>query len=305
MNIKSWLKSKRIGVLYGGTSAERKISILSGTAVLESLKNMRLDAVGIDVNSRLPFKLKENRIDFAYVALHGPMGEDGTVQGLLGIMDIPYSGCGVLASAVSMDKMYSKMIFDSAGIPTPEWKVIECEDSRIPPFRFPAVAKPARQGSAIGVSIVERKRDLASAVKKAFRFDSRVLLERYIEGTEVTVGVLGGHALPVIEIVPANKFYDFDSKYSKGKSEHIIPARLPEKVRRNVQNLALKVFKVLGLRAVARIDLIVDKKDRPWVLEVNTIPGMTKTSLLPDAARAAGMSFNELVLKIIEFSLRA
>ena len=303
MNIKQWLKYKKIGVLYGGTSAERNISLLSGRAVLGALKELKLRAVGIDVNSFLPFALKKNKIDFAYIALHGPMGEDGTVQGLLEVMGIPYSGCGVFASAVSMDKVYCKMLFDSAGIPTPEWKVITDKNSPVSYPGYPVVVKPATQGSAIGVSIVENKAGMRSALRKAFSYDPKVLIERYIKGPELTVAVLGNEALPAIEIVPANKFYDFESKYSKGKSRHLIPPRLPKKVVADVQRTALKVFKTLGHKAVSRIDFIVDKKNRPWVLEANTIPGMTKTSLLPDAARAAGMDFNGLVLKIIEFSM--
>ncbi len=256
------------------------------------------------MRENLPFKLKKNKIDFAYIALHGPFGEDGKVQGLLEVMGIPYSGCGVLASAVSMDKVYSKMIFDSNSIPTPRWKIVE-KYSGIPVIsEFPVVVKPATQGSAIGVSLVEKKKDLQKALKEAFKYDSRIIIEQYIDGKEVTVGVLGEEALPVIEIVPVNKFYDFESKYSAGKSKHIVPARLPERTLFEVQGLAKKVFKILGLKAVSRIDIIVDKKFKPWVLEVNTIPGMTKTSLLPDAAKACGISFNELVLKIIEFSLK-
>jgi D-alanine-D-alanine ligase len=303
MNIRHWLKGKKIGVLYGGTSAERNISILSGKAVLKALKELKLRAVGIDVDSSLPFALKKNKIDFAYIALHGPMGEDGTVQGLLEVMGIPYSGCGVFASAVSMDKAYSKMIFDFAGIPTPQWRVLEGKNPRVSFPGFPVVVKPATQGSAIGVSIVENKAGMRSALRKAFSYDSKALLERYVRGTEITVAVLGNEALPAIEIVPANKFYDFESKYSKGKSRHLIPPRLPKKVLNDVRKIALKVSKTLGLKAVSRIDFIVDKKNKPWVLEVNTIPGMTKTSLLPDAAGAAGIDFNGLVLKIIEFSL--
>ncbi len=303
MNIKNWLRDKRIGVLYGGSSAEREISILSGKAVIEALKELKIDVIGIDADSNLPFKLKKNKIDFAYIALHGPLGEDGTVQGLLEVMGIPYSGCGVFASAVSMDKVYSKMIFDAANIPTPQWKVIEKGGSYQNFKKFPVVVKPATQGSAIGVSIVDKKKDLGRAVKDAFRHDSKILLEYYIDGTEVTVGILGEKALPVIEIVPANKFYDFESKYAKGKSNHIIPPRLPGKVINDVQKTAVKVFKILGCKAVARVDIIVDKKFKPWILEVNTIPGMTKTSLLPDAAKAAGLDFKQLVLRIIEFSV--
>ena len=302
MNIRSWLKNKRIGVLYGGRSAERPISLLSGKAVLAALKELGVNAVGIDAGPDLAFDLKKNKIDFAYIALHGPWGEDGTVQGLLEIMGIPYSGCGVLSSALSMNKIYSKRIFDSAGIPTPRWTVLGPEGAKTLP-RFPCFVKPSTQGSAIGVSRVTGKSSFKIAVKKAFEFDDRILVEKLISGTEITVGVLGRTALPVIEIVPANKFYDYESKYKPGFSRHLIPARTSGSASAGAQKLALAVFDALGCKAVARIDMIIDKKGNHWVLEANTVPGMTETSLLPDAARAAGLSFGDLILEIIRFSV--
>ena len=303
MDVSGWLKDKKIGVLYGGRSAEREISLLSGRAVLKALKNLKLNAVGIDAGLDLPFKLKSNKIDFAYNILHGPWGEDGTVQGMLEMMDIPYSGCGVLSSALAMDKDFSKRIFKASGIPTPAW-LVAVKDGRTPNIRrFPVVVKPLAQGSAIGVSIAENKKQLASALKKAFKLGGRAIIEQYISGVEITVGVLGGKALPAVEIVPDNKFYDFEAKYKKGKSKHIIPPRLPEADVRRAQVTAVKAFNALGCRAVSRIDIIIDKKGSPWVLEANTNPGMTETSLLPDEARAAGMSFSQLILEIIRFSL--
>ncbi|MFH1367527.1 MAG: D-alanine--D-alanine ligase [Elusimicrobiota bacterium] len=303
MNIKRWLKNKRIGVIYGGRSAERKISLLSGKAVLQSLKKMGYNAVGIDAGSDLPFRLKKNKIDFAYIILHGPWGEDGTVQGLLEIMDIPYTGCGVAASALTMNKVYSKMVFDSLDFPTPEWQVVNkgCLPSSF--FRLPAVVKPVSQGSAIGVSIVKKKAELKHALKEAFKYDKQALIERYIKGTEVTVGVVGGKALPVVEIVPENEFYDFESKYKPGMSRHIMPPRLPKSVVKNASDLAMRAFRALGCRGLSRIDLMVDSKGKSWLLEINTIPGMTETSLLPDAAKAIGMDFGGLVSKIIECSV--
>jgi D-alanine-D-alanine ligase len=303
MDVSGWLKGKKIAVVFGGRSAEREISILSGKAVLKALKNMGVNAVGIDADSSLPQKLKSKKIDFVYNVLHGPWGEDGTVQGMLEIMNIPYSGCGVLSSALAMDKEYSKRIFQHCGIPTPGFVIVE-KDSVVPAIpALPVVVKPVSQGSAIGVSIVESKKGLAAALKEAFKFGDKVIVEQFIKGTEITVGVLGGKALPAVEIVPANKFYDFDAKYTKGKSKHIIPPRLSAGVMKNAEKAALDTFKALGCRAVSRIDIIVDKDGKPWVLEANTNPGMTETSLLPDEARAAGMDFGELILEIIRYSV--
>ncbi|MFC1500843.1 D-alanine--D-alanine ligase [Elusimicrobiota bacterium] len=304
MDIQNWIKDKKIAVLYGGTSAEREISVESGRSVIKALKESGCDVVEIDVGVDIFLKLKEQRVDFAYIALHGTNGEDGTVQGLLELLNIPYSGCGVLSSALCMDKFYSKMILKANKIATPEWILLNEQSKKKCLLKFPLVVKPVAQGSAIGISIAENSKNFSEALENAFKIGTRILVEKYISGTEVTVAVLGSEALPVIEIVPANKFYDFDSKYTAGKSQHIIPARLPKKVLSSIKLLGLKVFKLFNCKALARIDMIVDKKNKPWVLEVNTIPGMTETSLLPDAAKAAGISFNELVLKIMEYSLR-
>jgi D-alanine-D-alanine ligase len=303
MNIAHWLKKNRIGVLFGGRSAEREISIASGKAVLAALKKAGAHAVGIDAKENLPQQLLKQKIDFAYIALHGPMGEDGTVQGLLEVMGIPYAGCGVLSSALSMNKVFTKRILDAAGLPTPRWGLANKGNIRYTISRFPVVVKPATQGSAIGVSIVRKKQDLPKALSDAFALDTTVLLEEYIAGTEITAGVLGDQPLPVIEIVPSSSFYDFTSKYTPGRSQHLIPPRLPNKTIRRIQQLALDTFRALDCRAMARIDMIVDKKQQPWILEANTIPGMTETSLFPDAAAAAGLDFTALVLKIIECSL--
>jgi D-alanine-D-alanine ligase len=304
MDVRSWLKRKRVGVVFGGRSAEREISLLSGKAVLKALQKMRFNAVGIDAGPDLPEKLKSKKIDFVYNALHGHRGEDGAVQGMLEIMNIPYSGCGVLASALAMDKEYSKRVFQSCGIPTPDFKIAE-KGGALPVITgFPVVVKPAAQGSAIGVSIVENKKGFTAALKKAFKFGDKVIVERFIKGVEITIGILGDKVLPAVEIVPLNKFYDFDAKYTKGKSRHIIPPRLPVSIIRSAEKAALKAFSALGCRAVSRIDIIVDKRGKSWVLEANTIPGMTETSLLPDEARAAGMDFGALILEIIRHSIQ-
>ncbi len=302
VNIRQWIKSHRIAVLYGGTSSEREISLASGKAVLKALVAAGADAVGIDAGRDLPLRIARKKIDFAYIALHGPMGEDGTVQGLLEVMGIPYAGCGVLASAISMDKEHTKIVCARAGLPTPAWRTVRAGE-KVPAGKLPVVVKPASQGSAIGVSIVRRRKELAAALSDAFRHDTRVLVEEYIPGTEITAGILGGAPMPVIEIVPKGSFYDFESKYQPGRSTHLIPPRLPKKTVADIQKLALAAFRAIGCRAMARVDMIVDRGLRPWILEINTIPGMTETSLFPDAAKAMGMDFTGLVLKIIECSL--
>jgi D-alanine-D-alanine ligase len=305
MNIHHWLRTTRIAVLYGGTSAEREISLASGAAVLKALRELRANVVGIDAGAHLPAALKKNKIAFAYLALHGPLGEDGAVQGLLEVMGIPYTGCGILASAVAMDKIATKQLWDAHRLPTPAWAaIIDGKPAGKLPG-LPLVIKPATQGSAIGVSMVHRKAELPKALRTAQAYDRRVLAEKFIAGTEITVGILGDRALPVIEIVPDGAFYDFTSKYTPGKSQHLIPPRLDKKIVKTAQELALRAFAALGCRAISRIDLIVDRAGQPWLLEANTIPGMTATSLFPDAARAAGLSFNDLILKIIEHSLAA
>ena len=293
------LKNKKIGVLCGGTSSEREISLMSGKAVYEAIKKLGFDVVLIDVDKNVATKLVKEKIQIAYVILHGAMGEDGTIQGMLEIMGIAYTGCGVFSSAASIDKIISKKIFEYAKIPTAKWFTIE----KNKPFdmpNFPVVVKPASQGSAIGISIVKNKKEFEKAVKLAFSFEDRVLVEQYIKGMEITVGVLNGKPLPVIEIVPKGKFYDFKSKYTLGQSTHIIPARLPNKVLKKAQDIALKIFSEFMCNGICRVDMIVDKKNSIYVLELNTLPGMTKTSLFPDAAKYIGMSFENLVLEILK-----
>ena len=293
------LKNKKIGVLCGGTSSEREISLMSGKAVYEAIKKLGFDVVLIDVDKNVATKLIKEKIQIAYVILHGAMGEDGTIQGMLEIMGIAYTGCGVFSSSASIDKIISKKMFEYAKIPTAKWFTIE----KNKPFdmpNFPVVVKPASQGSAIGVSIVKNKKEFEKAVKLAFSFEDRVLVEQYIKGMEITVGVLNGKPLPVIEIVPKGKFYDFKSKYTLGQSTHIIPARLPNKVLEKAQNIALKIFSEFMCNGICRVDMIVDKNNNIYVLELNTLPGMTETSLFPDAAKYIGMSFESLVLEILK-----
>lgn len=332
MVTRRWLGQCRIGVLMGGTSAEREISLKTGQAVYHSLKRQGFKVFPIDASRALPDQLKKNKIDFAYIALHGPGGEDGVVQGLLEWLRIPFTGPGVLASALAMDKIASKRLFRSAGLTTAPWLEVPLPPRwgkggmgvaavRNPPpqssptkgeevyrsiarLGFPLVIKPARQGSAIGVSIVKSAGEIPSALGKALRYGSPALAEKFLQGPEITVGVLGQQVLPIIEIVPTDRaFYDFHAKYAPGGSRHILPARISAQAASQAEALSLAACRILGIGSVARVDLIVDKRLGPCLLEVNTSPGMTETSLLPDAARAAGISFDALVLRIMESSV--
>lgn len=296
-------------MIQGGPSTERSISLKTGAAVHRALKFWGLHSLPIEARGDLVGRLRTARIDLAYLALHGSPGEDGTVQGLLEILKIPYTGSGVFASALAMNKPAAKAVFQCRHIPTPPWHELTQFDIRQAKslargLRFPVVVKPAEQGSAFGVTVVRKEEQLGKALSTAFSFGPQILLEKYVSGVEVTVGILGSDALPVVEIVPSHSFYDYYSKYSPHGSRHLVPARLPQGVRVRAQEMSLEAFKVLHCRAYGRVDVMITREGRPFVLEVNTIPGMTSMSLLPDAARAAGISFEELVLRIIEYSLQ-
>src|SRR5258708_11995482 len=292
----------------GGRSGERPISLKTGRAILASLWRQGFDARAVDAGPDLPLKLRREKIQVAYLALHGPGGEDGAVQGLLETMRIPYTGSGVLASALAMDKIVSKKMFQAAGLKTPRGFAIQRPvpkdvAAQVRRLGYPVVVKPARQGSALGISIVKQPGQLKSALLKAFRLDEDVLIEQFIKGPEITVGILGPQALPIIEIVPTNRsFYDFHAKYAPGGSRHLLPARISDRPAPQALELPLPACRVLPTPAAPRGDLIVGPQDSPVLLEVNTIPGMTETSLLPDAAAAMGMNFDTLVLKIAEYS---
>jgi len=294
-------KRKRIAVLMGGQSSERKISLRTGQAILKALQEKGYQAFPIDVGSDIAFRLKEEKVDIAFIALHGRLGEDGTIQGLLEVMGIPYTGSGVMASALSMNKVMSKKVFGFHEIPTPEFcycDVAALKGKKIDKcctIGFPMVVKPVEEGSTIGITIVRKKNELAGAVKKASAFGDTLLFERFIRGREVTVGVLDGRPLPVIEIAPREGFYDYHAKYTKGFTEYILPARLKKRNYARVQELGVKAYQALGCEGAARVDFMVDEEERPYCLEVNTVPGMTETSLIPKAAKAVGIDFNELV----------
>ncbi|TLM65821.1 MAG: D-alanine--D-alanine ligase [Deltaproteobacteria bacterium] len=296
------LHDKRIVVLMGGLSAERDISLRTGSAVLRALQERGLNAAGLDVGRDLPARLIELGTEVAFIALHGRFGEDGTVQGLLELLRIPYTGSGVLASSVAMNKLVAKQVLLHHGVATPGFAVYRRGDD-LDAFvagqtAYPLVSKPAREGSTIGVSIVRDPQQLRAGLEEALRFDDLVLVEEFIAGAEVTVGVLGDQPLPVIQVVPKGGFYDFQSKYTPGQTEYLLPAPLPADVTSRLQAAAVTACRALGCRGAARVDFIVRDAEL-FCLEVNTIPGMTETSLLPKAAGAVGISFGDLVLRIL------
>ena len=300
------LKGKRIAVICGGVSQERNISLKSGGAVYEAIKSVGLKAEKIDAKRNLVKKLSGGRYDLAFIALHGRMGEDGTVQGLLELLGIPYTGSGVMASSIAIDKPVTKKVLAFHGINTPGFEVYEKGSRKNPGIRFPLVVKPAREGSSIGVSIVKNMPGFRLALNRALKYDHRVLVESYIKGRELSVGVIDSEPLPVIEIIPAStrKFYDLDAKYAKGGSVHVVPAGISKKQYELAQELAVKTHKAIGCSGATRTDMILARTGKIFVLEINTIPGMTKTSLIPDAAAAVGVSFAEVVLKILVSALQ-
>jgi D-alanine-D-alanine ligase len=295
----------KIGVLLGGPSSEREISIQSGNAVYEALLSLGLHVIKIDVNTAdaLIEELKYSNIDIAFIALHGRFGEDGGVQSLLYKQGIPYTGSGPEASRLALDKSAAKEIFKRQGIPTPNYIVIEKTWSKnnLDNIRLPAVVKPCNEGSSIGMSIADTRNDIASAIEKALSYDDKVIIEDYIEGVDIAVGILNENPLPIIEIRPKERFYDYSSKYQNGGSSYIVPADLPLDITYKAQQLGLLAHNALGCKTFSRTDMIVNKNNNSiMVLEVNTIPGFTQTSLLPKAAKAAGMDFAEMCLSIIQ-----
>ncbi len=297
--IQARLGSKPLAVLMGGFSAEREISLHSGAKVLQALRRTGLRAFGLDVRRWADLEALRRRAGAAWICLHGTGGEDGQLQGALEWMGLPYTGSGVSASALAMNKSLAKAVLKAHGLPTPPWRLLAGPgDAPGPGLPLPLVVKPNRQGSAVGITIVRRRARLAAAVRAARRLDAEVLLEKYCPGREITVGILGAEALPVIEIVPKNEFYDFQAKYEPGMSAHLLPARIPPALRRRAQALSLDAHRLLGCHGVSRVDLMAGPGGCLHILEVNTIPGMTETSLLPDAARHAGLGFEELVLRI-------
>lgn len=304
----------RVAILMGGRSAERDVSLNTGQQVAEALASSGVHVECIDAGSpEFIDLLQKSDADVCFIALHGRYGEDGTVQGLLELLGMPYVGSGVLASAAAMDKVISKCLFAQAGLRSPEYVVLRAGtpwDAAAITEELGAktVVKPVNEGSAIGVTIAHTPEELPAGIEEAFRHDDVVLVERFVPGAEVTVGVLGTKdpfPLPTLEIVPEHEFYDYESKYVPGMSRHIIPARVSEEAQKECQRLSVEAHRALGCRGMSRADTIVTEDGMVFLLEVNTIPGMTSTSLLPDAARAAGIEFPDLCLKLVYWALES
>lgn len=298
------MKGKRIGVLMGGLSAEREVSLKSGAAVHRALLARGYDAVAIDVGRDLAAVLTAEGVEAAFIAMHGRYGEDGCVQGLLELMQIPYTGSGVLASALAMHKLYSKQAFAASGILTAPFRQFRRGETLRPAdlsFGLPVVVKPVQEGSSVGISIAKEEKELEPALELAFRYDEAVLVEQFVKGQEVQVGILDDRPIGAIEIVPKKEFYDFEAKYTDGMAEHIFPARLEPALYEKALQVGLSAHRALGCSGYSRVDLLVTAGGECYVLEVNTLPGMTALSLLPEiAAKGAGLSFEELVERIIE-----
>jgi len=299
-------KLGKVAVLMGGISAERDVSLLSGKAVLEGLVAKGVDAHGIDANPQNIGLLKEQGFDRAFIVLHGRWGEDGVVQGALEAIGLPYTGSGVLGCALAMDKVRSKQVWQALGLPTARYRVIRNEadlDGLIDELGLPLFLKPAREGSSVGVGKVSEARDLLSAYRATAAIGDDVLAEQYIVGAELTCGILNGQALPVIRMSTPNEFYDYQAKYESDDTRYDCPAGLPEDLELEIRELALQAFDVLDCAVWGRVDVMLDANNRPLLLEVNTVPGMTNHSLVPMAAQAVGLSFDDLVLAVLRATL--
>lgn len=300
----------KVAVLKGGSSSEREVSLRSGEQVEGALAKRGHQVTAFDFSSQTWAALDAGDFDCVFIALHGPLGEDGTVQGMCELLELPYTGCGVLSSALCIDKAMSNRVLEQAGLAVPAYQehdVREGIPSDLPArlvagLGLPLVVKPTRQGSSVGYTLARSEEEVADAIVLAGRYDYRVLAQRFVTGVEVTVGLLATpdvRVLPTLEIVSENPDYDYDAKYTAGKSHHIIPARIPEPARRAATAASELAFRTLRCEGMARVDLIVDEEGVPWVLEVNTVPGLTSLSLLPDAARAAGIEFDELCDRLV------
>lgn len=296
----------RVAVLYGGKSAEREVSLKSGAAVIEALTSAGVDVVAIDVGDDLLERLQSEKIDRAFIILHGRGGEDGSMQGLLECLGIPYTGSGILASALAMDKLRTKQVWQSLGIPTPRHAVLASEQDCVAAsaeLGFPLIVKPAHEGSSIGMAKVNSEQELVAAWKDAARYDAQVLVEQWIHGPEFTIAVLRGQVLPPIALGTPHVFYDYDAKYIANDTQYRIPCGLDSVKEQELIDLTARACDAIGIEGWGRLDVMQDEQGRFWLLEVNTAPGMTDHSLVPMAARAAGLDFQQLVLAILADSV--
>lgn len=321
---------KRIGVLMGGLSSERDVSMRSGLAIYQNLQELGYNSVLIDAGKDIAQDLKKEKVKLAFLALHGGTGENGAVQGLLEVMGIPYTGSGILASALAMDKEASKKIFSYHALPVTPFIVVKkartvkkgpkagnkkhegqdmtgayiYPDVPRPPFDLPWVVKPSTEGSSIGVSIIKEEGGLSACLEKTFSLGPRLIIEKFIRGKELHIGILGDRVLGGVEVRPSLEFYSYEAKYTSGLTEYIMPPGVEEAVYEHAKETALKAHQVLGCSGATRVDFMVDEHNTPFILEVNTLPGMTTTSLLPKIAHSAGLSFSDLIEEIIRVAVK-
>jgi len=295
----------KVAVLMGGKSAEREVSLKSGAMVLAALRKKGVDAHPFDPKERPLEELMRGRFNRVFIALHGRFGEDGTVQGVLEWLGIPYTGSGVLASALAMDKVRTKRLWAAEGLPTAAYEVLG-KDSNLKAVAkrlgVPLFVKPASEGSSVGMSKVKRAGDLEEAFALAVNYDPVVIAEKFIEGPELTVAIVGERVLPIIKIETPREFYDYEAKYIANDTRYLIPSGLPAAKEKQIQALSLKAFQALGCRGWGRVDLMLDKRGRPFLLEINTSPGMTDHSLVPMAAKAVGIAYEDLCVRILEMA---
>ena len=296
----------KVAVLMGGLSAEREVSLKSGTAVLAALKKEGVDAHGVDVGRDILAVLEAGKYDRVFIALHGRGGEDGTIQGALQTLGLPYTGSGVMASALAMDKLRTKLVWLGLGLPTPMFRVLDDAtdlDEVVKALGLPLVVKPSHEGSSIGVTKVNTAAQLREAYTDAQKFDSEIIAETWIIGSEYTAAILGQEPLPLIRLETPHEFYDYDAKYVSDTTGYHIPSGLDPMIEKEMQKLALRAFNAVGTSGWGRVDFMCDADGKPWLIEVNTIPGLTDHSLVPMAAKAAGISFEQLMLTILQQSL--
>lgn len=305
-NLTKKLKQKKIGILMGGWSSEREISLRSGDNVYQSLIRQGFKPVKIDINRDFANQIKKAKIDIAFICLHGKPGEDGTIQGFLELLNIPYTGSNIVASAIGMDKIMTKRLFEFARIPTPKYTYIPTQGSLSgllsdikKKMKFPVILKPRAEGSSVGCVVIDDAKELLKECQKAQNRFGDIFIEEFIDGTIATVGILEQRVLPILELVPKKqRFYDYKAKYTKGETEFVIPARFVKSLYIKVQKLALAAHNIISAKAFSRVDLIV-KNNKPYFLEINTLPGMTELSDLPAQARHIGITYDELVRKIL------
>ncbi len=307
------ISNLKIGIFMGGNSLEREISLLTGKSVLEAFSKKGVKVIGIDLRTEKKEKIREiiseNKIDLVFIAMHGEFGEDGRLQAILEELDIPYTGSDALGSKNAMDKVLTRRLQKIHRIPHPKFKVVKKGEQiklneLLSGFGDKIVIKPANQGSSIGLHIIDKNSEVSKYLEKAFKFDETLLIEEFIEGMELTVGILEEKTLPPIRIIPKEVYFNFKCKYTKGLTSYQVPAQIPKELEEKVKTLALKMHKILGLRDFSRIDMKVSQQGQVYILEANSIPGLTPTSLLPKAARLVGFDFSALCIKMIELAFK-